>query len=316
MEEVDLTLIATQRKAVMALVQTEGFDPAEFEWQTAIQDEHDRDYAVTFRNTVSVLLHKETEYFFRFEKYRSKYSPGHQLRTRIESWNRLIDRDGHLRDWLFNLRTEVAEQNPVNTSSGGDLEKIVETVPALRGKEDSSPQPVGLIPEWRNPRAFVSYGSEDRVFVDKLAVDLRWYGVDAWYDKWEIKTGDPIPAKIDEGLEGCEFFIIVLSRTSVNRPWVKMELGAAIARIANGKIRRIIPVRLDDCSDLPSTISSLRSEDFSNEPYDSALKRVLDSIFDVDVRPPLGKRPDDPANPSESNPSSIASSRRKGDTAI
>jgi hypothetical protein len=30
-------------------------------------------------------------------------------------------------------------------------------------------------------------------------------------------------------------------------------------------------------------------EDFSNQPYEAALKRVLDTIFDVDVRPPLGK---------------------------
>jgi hypothetical protein len=61
MEEVDLTLVGSQKIAVMALVEAEQFDPAAFEWQTAIQDEHDRDYAVTFRNTVSVLVHKETE---------------------------------------------------------------------------------------------------------------------------------------------------------------------------------------------------------------------------------------------------------------
>jgi hypothetical protein len=46
------------------------------------------------------------------------------------------------------------------------------TVAVLQAKEGSSPQPVRLIPEWRNPRAFVSYGSEDKEFVDKFAVDL------------------------------------------------------------------------------------------------------------------------------------------------
>jgi DNA-binding transcriptional regulator YhcF (GntR family) len=51
------------------------------------------------------------------------------------------------------------------------------------------------------------------------------------------------------------------------------------------------PVRIEDCGDLPPTLASLLWEDFSNQPYESALKRVLDSIFDVDSRPPLGKPP-------------------------
>jgi len=56
MEEVDLTLVASQKKAVMVLRQAQGFDPAAFEWQVATQDEDGRDYAVTFRNAVSVLV--------------------------------------------------------------------------------------------------------------------------------------------------------------------------------------------------------------------------------------------------------------------
>jgi hypothetical protein len=238
---------------------------------------------------VSILVHKETGYFFRFEKYRSKYSPAHQLRTSIQQWERLTDRDDHLRDWLWNLRTEVAALDSVSAQVDNNPEELprndVEFAASI-----AVPQPV-LVQESRNPRAFISYGGEDRAFVQKFAADLRGYGVDVWYDKWEIKTGDPIPAKIDEGLEGCEFFIIVLSRTSVHRPWVKMELGAATGRVAGGRIRKIIPAKIDDCSDLPSTISSLCWEDFSSQPYESALKRVLDSIFDVDVRPPLGLPP-------------------------
>jgi hypothetical protein len=75
-----------------------------------------------------------------------------------------------------------------------------------------------LIPETRGPRAFVSHGAQDRAFVERFAGDLRGVGVDAWYSEWEIKSGDSIREKIDEGLERCEFFIIVLSNGTVNRP--------------------------------------------------------------------------------------------------
>ena len=140
-----------------------------------------------------------------------------------------------------------------------------------------------------HPRAFVSHSSQDHDFVINLATDLRANGVDAWYDEWEIKPGDSIRAKIDEGLADCEFFIIVLSRSSIARPWVQTELDGATIRKLNGKVRKIIPVKIEDCGDLPATLASLLWEDFSNKSYEAALRRILDSIFDVDIRPPLGR---------------------------
>jgi hypothetical protein len=144
-----------------------------------------------------------------------------------------------------------------------------------------------------HPKAFISHATLDHPFVEKFAADLRANGVDAWFSKWEIKPGDSIPAKIDEGLEDCEFFIIVLSNNSIDRPWVQTELAAATMRKQNGKVRKIIPVKIQDCGDLPPTLASLLWEDLSNQPYESALKRVLDSVFDRDLRPALGQpRPD------------------------
>jgi hypothetical protein len=139
-----------------------------------------------------------------------------------------------------------------------------------------------------HPKAFVSHATTDHPFVEKFAADLRANNVDAWFSKWEIKPGDSIRAKIEEGLEGCEYFIIVLSKSSITRPWVQKELDAATVRNIGGKVRKIIPIKIGDCGDLPPTLGSLCWEDFSNQPYEAALKRVLDSIFERDVRPPLG----------------------------
>jgi hypothetical protein len=141
------------------------------------------------------------------------------------------------------------------------------------------------------PKAFVSHATQDHAFVETFAARLRANGVDAWFSKWEIKPGDSIPSKIDEGLEECEYFIIVLSKNSIGRPWVHTELEAATMRKNSGKVRKIIPIKIDDSGDLRPTLASLCWEDFSNQPYDKALKRVLESIFEIDVRPPLGKPP-------------------------
>lgn len=83
----------------------------------------------------------------------------------------------------------------------------------------------------------------------------------------------------------------MLSKSSIGRPWVQTELDAATVRKLKGNVRKIIPVKIEDCGDLPPTLASLCWEDFSSQPYEAALKRVLDSIFEVDVRPPLRKPP-------------------------
>jgi hypothetical protein len=138
-------------------------------------------------------------------------------------------------------------------------------------------------------KAFVSHSTQDRSFVERFAADLRSNCVDAWCSGWEIKPGDSIRVKIEEGLEGCEYFIIVLSKSSISSKWVQKELDAATVRNLAGKVHKIIPIKIEDCGDLPPTLGSLCWEDFSSQPYDSALKRVLDSIIGVDVRPPLGQ---------------------------
>src|ERR1035441_1653345 len=57
--------------------------------------------------------------------------------------------------------------------------------------------------EQYHPKAFISHATLDHPFVEKFAADLRANGVDAWFSKWEIKAGDSIRAKIEEGLEGA-----------------------------------------------------------------------------------------------------------------
>jgi len=48
---------------------------------------------------------------------------------------------------------------------------------------------------------FLSHSSKDKIVVRGLAGQLRADGLRVWLDEWEIKLGDSIPAKIEEGLE-------------------------------------------------------------------------------------------------------------------
>src|SRR5215470_58139 len=101
--------------------------------------------------------------------------------------------------------------------------------------------------EQRPPRAFLSHSHEDKEIAQQLAEALRRAGVDVWLDKWEIKPGDSIVRKIfEEGLKDCTLFLILLSQASIQSPWVKHELDAAIVQRLDG-VTRVVPVVLEPC---------------------------------------------------------------------
>lgn len=142
------------------------------------------------------------------------------------------------------------------------------------------------------PKVFVSHASEDKArFVVEFARRLRENGVDAWLDQWEMKPGDSLVDKIfEEGLKEARAVIVVLSKTSVQKPWVREELNASVVnRISRGT--KLIPVVIDDC-DVPESLRSTlwqRVDDLAD--YNESLQRILSAIFDVDDKPALGSPP-------------------------
>lgn len=143
------------------------------------------------------------------------------------------------------------------------------------------------------PKAFVSHASEDKErFVEKFARDLRERGVDAWLDKWEMKPGDRLVQKVfNEGIKDASVFIVILSRISVEKPWVKDELDAGIIKRIDGEAK-LIPIVIDDC-EVPMALRSTVWEKMTGESdYEEGLERILQSIFDVSLdKPSVGVKP-------------------------
>ncbi|WP_165493630.1 toll/interleukin-1 receptor domain-containing protein [Phytopseudomonas daroniae] len=142
------------------------------------------------------------------------------------------------------------------------------------------------------PKVFVSHASEDKDrFVIEFAKRLRANGVDAWVDKWEIQVGDSLVERIfQEGLKESRAVIIVLSKFSVVKPWVREELDAAVVNKIN-KQARIIPVVLDDC-EVPQVLQATKWVSCKNlENYDDAFNEIVATIFGASEKPALGSPP-------------------------
>lgn len=117
------------------------------------------------------------------------------------------------------------------------------------------------------PSVFLSHTSVDKPFVEKLANDLRRIGVNVWFDKWEIKVGESLTWKIEQGIRGNEYLIIVLSPEAISSEWVKSELGAAWAKQMQQKKVVVLPILHRDC-DIPLFLLDRKYADFRNDYQD------------------------------------------------
>lgn len=89
---------------------------------------------------------------------------------------------------------------------------------------------------------FICHATEDKeAFVADLAETLTSSGLSVWYDRYELRLGDSLRRKIDEGLSLSRYGIVVLSHAFFSREWTQKELDGLTARECDGK-KVILPV--------------------------------------------------------------------------
>jgi tetratricopeptide (TPR) repeat protein len=92
---------------------------------------------------------------------------------------------------------------------------------------------------------FISHASEDKVaFVDDLVKVLHERGLRVWYDSFEIKLGDDFRRKMEQGLLGSRFGVVVVSPSFLQawKHWPQQELSALFNLEAVDGGKRILPV--------------------------------------------------------------------------
>jgi hypothetical protein len=89
---------------------------------------------------------------------------------------------------------------------------------------------------------FISHASKDKQTVAlPLAEGLIRAGLKVWLDQFELRIGDSLRERIDEGLSESTFGVVVLSKHFLNKPWPKKELNGLFALEEEG-VKVILPV--------------------------------------------------------------------------
>jgi TIR domain len=131
---------------------------------------------------------------------------------------------------------------------------------------------------------FVSYGHADTPWVDTLAENLHRADLHVFLDKWEITPGDVLVHQLERGLLHSRTGILVVSPTSVSRPWVRQEYAAMVSRAVAGS-QRLIPVLLGDV-ELPPFAATRVWVDFRGADGPEYQDRVRELVAAVrDERP-------------------------------
>lgn len=142
---------------------------------------------------------------------------------------------------------------------------------------------------------FLSYSSRDSDVILPLAERLRKDGIRVWLDQWEIRPGDNIPVKIEEGLEACRVLVLCMSAQAFQSDWPKLESGTFRFRDPLNRTRRFVPLLLDD-TQIPGSLSQFRYIDWRESVRWKQYRDLVDACASQDS--PLSEEKRTPLPPT------------------
>ncbi len=184
------------------------------------------------------------------------------------------------------LWCEAALEKPDRvTAEMGQLLKGRSSQPRqVAASAQSSPKaPAAQTPSERYD-VFISHASEDKAEIaEPLFRALVAAGARVWFDKTEIKLGDRLRRKIDEGLARCRYGVVILSPNFLMKQWPLNELDGLMARETASGEKAILPVwhRLG-AEELVKVAPSLadRVACRSSEGIDSIVRKIIEVLED------------------------------------
>jgi hypothetical protein len=123
---------------------------------------------------------------------------------------------------------------------------------------------------------FISHRSADAAEAEKLAADLRHRGHKTWLDVWDIRIGDSVVERINEGLSESAYFVLCDSSAGTPAPWMSREWMSALARQLNGEGVRVLPAVLTGGGP-PAILADIKFADLSSD-WQSGVDALCASI--------------------------------------
>ena len=190
--------------------------------------------------------------------------------------------DAHLRDFLGNFSPQTKSfgvANPIEF-----VDQLAEKWDAFPDKPSAARPEATTVPAAAKPPAvFVSYASGDREAVERLQTSLSGAGLDVWFDKGRLESGDPWWPVIEQNIATCDVFVAVISANTNKREegiFIR-EWNRALERLRDmdkATARLIHPVIVDDTAEGAITFTGFREFNYARaaggQPQDDFIKTL------------------------------------------
>ncbi len=128
-------------------------------------------------------------------------------------------------------------------------------------------------------QVFISHSEKDNVMVEKVGKSLMREGLTIWTNRTDIKTGAQFQDEINQGIEGADNVVYLISADSIQSKYCQDELAHAFVHN-----KRIISLLIEaiDFEQLPPKLRALQFIDFTGhedaEKYRIATDKLLKAL--------------------------------------
>lgn len=199
------------------------------------------------------------------------------------TWHVVVDMQGLRGTTRSNVRVipvEVLKPLPeIKQSSLRDMPTLI------RNAEQDLVQTTDA-PDGQAFDVFISHASEDKEEVVRpLATAIRAAGLSVWYDEFELRIGDSLRRKIDRGLAGSRFGVVILSRAFFGRGWPEYELDGLVTRAVSGD-QILLPIWHNVSKQEVMEYSSSLADRLARSTTTHTVEEIAAEIVDVIRNPP------------------------------
>ena len=135
--------------------------------------------------------------------------------------------------------------------------------------------------EFKHYDVFICHATEDKDDIARpLANALIAQNLRVWYDEFELRIGDSLRRKIDIGLTGSRFGVVIISHSFFAKNWTQYELDGLVTREMTGE-RVILPIwHQISQSEVIEKIPSLANK-VARNTSDSTIDKIACDIAEV-----------------------------------
>jgi hypothetical protein len=128
---------------------------------------------------------------------------------------------------------------------------------------------------------FICHAGEDKEEIVRPMVEaFSQSGISCWYDEAEIRWGDSIVQKVNEGLAASRYVVVVFSPAFVQKNWPQRELNAVLNQEASTGEVKVLPLLVGSEEEKKQILKQFPLlNDKRYLPWDGDIRNIVNALL-------------------------------------